>query len=69
MIDISLKTKFLAWLAAVPFLIVIFMFELMPLLAVAGNSLFREDAASIGNYFEILTSRFYLGSFKVSFAI
>jgi putative spermidine/putrescine transport system permease protein len=69
MIDISAKTKLLAWLAAVPFLIVIFMFELMPLLAVAMNSLFREDAASIGNYFEILTSRFYLGSFKVSFGI
>lgn len=69
MIDISPKTKLLAALAAVPFLIVIFMFELMPLLAVAMNSLFRADAASIGNYIEILTSRFFLGSFKVSFAI
>ena len=69
MIDISPKTKLLAWLAALPFLIVIFMFELLPLIAVAANSLWKEDATSIGNYFEILTSRFYLGSFKVSFAI
>ncbi|MGE0241796.1 MAG: ABC transporter permease [Parvibaculaceae bacterium] len=69
MTDISLRTKLLAWLAATPFLIVIFMFELLPLIAVAGNSLFKEDAASLGNYLEILTSRFYLGSFKVSFAI
>ncbi|WP_119275173.1 ABC transporter permease [Taklimakanibacter deserti] len=69
MIDISAKTKLLAWLAALPFLIVIFMFELLPLIAVAANSLMKEDATSIGNYFEILTSRFYLGSFKVSFAI
>lgn len=69
MIDISAKTKLIAWLAATPFLIVIFMFELLPLLAVAANSLTQEDATSIGNYLEILTSRFYLGSFKVSFGI
>jgi putative spermidine/putrescine transport system permease protein len=69
MTDISTKTKFLAWLAATPFLIVIFMFELLPLIAVAINSVFKEDAASVGNYLEILTSRFYLGSFRVSFAI
>ena len=69
MSDISAKTKILAWLAATPFLIVIFMFELLPLIAVAKNSLFKEDAISIANYFEILSSRFYLGSFKVSFAI
>lgn len=69
MIDISRKTRLLAWLAATPFLIVVFMFELAPLLAVAGNSIFTEDALSGGNYLEILTSRFYLGSFKVSFAI
>lgn len=69
MIDISPKTKLLAWLAALPFLVVIFMFELLPLIAVAANSLLKEDATSLGNYFEILTSRFYLGSFKVSFAI
>jgi putative spermidine/putrescine transport system permease protein len=69
MIDISRKTKIIAWLAALPFLIVIFLFELLPLLAVASNSIFKEDALSVGNYFEILTSRFYLGSFKVSFLI
>ena len=69
MIDISPKARLLAWLAATPFLIVIFMFELLPLIAVAINSLNTEDATSLGNYFEILTSRFYLGSFKVSFAI
>jgi len=69
MIDISRKTRLLAWLAATPFLIVVFLFELAPLLAVAANSIFSEDALSGANYLEILTSRFYLGSFKVSFAI
>src|SRR5689334_16831834 len=69
MIDISPKTKLIAWLAAVPFLLVIFLFELAPLIAVAANSIFREDAPSLGNYLEILTSCFYLGSFKVSFLI
>jgi putative spermidine/putrescine transport system permease protein len=68
-IDISKSTKFLAWLCAVPFLIVIFMFEILPLVAVAFNSMFQEESLSPGNYLEILTSRYYLGSFKVSFAI
>ncbi len=58
MIDISKKTRLLAWLSAVPFLIVIFLFEILPLIAVANNSVFREDAAFFGNYIEILLSKF-----------
>jgi putative spermidine/putrescine transport system permease protein len=69
MIDISPRTKILAGLAATPFLIVVFMFELLPLIAVAGNSIQTEEAVSLANYIEILTSKFYLGSFRVSFAI
>lgn len=69
MIDISPKARLIAWLAVTPFLIVVFMFELLPIIAVMINSLFSEDALSLGNYFEILSSRFYLGSFKVSFGI
>src|SRR5690242_19379389 len=69
MIDLSRKARILAWLAATPFLIVVFMFELVPLIAVAGNSLQTETAVSLANYIEILTSKFYMGSFKVSFAI
>ena len=69
MIDISKKTRLLAWLSAVPFLIVIFLFEILPLLAVATNSVFKEDELSFGNYIEILLSKFFLGSFRVSFSI
>lgn len=69
MIDLSPKARLIAWLAAIPFLIVVFMFELMPIFAVMVNSIFSEDALSLANYGEILTSRFYLGSFKVSFGI
>lgn len=69
MIDISPKARLIAWLAVTPFLIVVFMFELLPIIAVMINSLFSSDALSLGNYFEILSSRFYLGSFKVSFGI
>ena len=69
MIDISKKTRLLAWLSAVPFLIVIFLFEILPLIAVATNSAFREDELSFGNYIEILLSKFFMGSFRVSFSI
>ena len=69
MIDISKKTRLLAWLSAVPFLIVIFLFEILPLLAVAANSVFKEDELSLGNYIEILLSKFFMGSFRVSFSI
>ena len=69
MIDLSPKARIIAWLAALPFLIVVFMFELLPLIAVAYNSVQTETAVSLSNYLEILTSKFYMGSFKVSFAI
>ncbi|QIG48972.1 ABC transporter permease subunit [Nordella sp. HKS 07] len=69
MIDISARTRILAWLATVPFLLVILMFEIAPLLAVAANSIQTETSFSLSNYREILTSKFYLGSFKVSFLI
>jgi putative spermidine/putrescine transport system permease protein len=69
MIDISPKARLIAWLAVTPFLIVVFMFELLPIIAVMINSLFSNDALSLANYFEILSSAFYLGSFKVSFGI
>ena len=69
MIDISKKTRLLAWLSAVPFLIVIFLFEILPLIAVATNRVFKEDEFSFGNYIEILLSKFFVGSFRVSFSI
>jgi len=69
MVDLSPKARIIAWLAALPFLIVVFMFELLPLIAVAYNSVQTETAVSLSNYLEILTSKFYMGSFKVSFAI
>lgn len=69
MIEIGKKNRFAAWACAMPFLIVVFLFEIMPLLAVTGNSFFQGGALSLGNYGEILGSRFYLNAFKASFAI
>lgn len=69
MIEIGKKNRFAAWACAMPFLIVVFLFEIMPLLAVTGNSFFQGGALSLGNYDEILGSRFYLNAFKASFAI
>ena len=60
MIEISKKNP-ACWhgLCAVPFLIVVFLFEILPL---AGRGrqqrLFKEDALSFGNYVEILRSQF-----------
>ena len=35
------------------------LFEILPLIAVATNSAFREDELSFGNYIEILLSKFF----------
>ncbi len=69
MIDIGKRTRLLAWLCAAPFLAVIFLFEILPIVAVASNSVFKEEVLSLGNYAEILFSKFFMGSFRVSFAI
>jgi putative spermidine/putrescine transport system permease protein len=52
-----------------PFLLVTLLFEIIPILAVASNSIVREGAFSIGNYGEILGGRFYLTAFQASLAI
>jgi putative spermidine/putrescine transport system permease protein len=52
-----------------PFLLVTLLFEIIPILAVASNSIVREGALSIGNYGEILGGRFYLAAFQASLAI
>ncbi len=69
MIPAGNRTKILAFLCVTPFLLVVFMFEVAPLLAVTTNSLFASDVISASNYTEILSSRFYLGAFKVSYLI
>jgi len=69
MIPVAKGTRLLAWLFTAPFLLVVLFFEVIPLLAVATNSLFSADLLSLANYSEILTSAFYLGSFKVSYLI
>lgn len=69
MIPVAKGTRLLAWLFTAPFLLVVIFFEVIPLLAVATNSLFSADLLSLANYSEILTSAFYLGSFKVSYLI
>lgn len=69
MIEIGKRARIAAWAVALPFLAIIFLFEIMPLLAVAASSLFKAGALSALNYGEILGSRFYLNAFKASFAI
>src|SRR6476619_5622403 len=69
MIEIGKREGAWAWLCAVPFLAVMFRFEVVPLLAVSADSMFREGSPSVANYREILTSQFYLSAFRASFAI
>ncbi len=69
MIEIGRRGRIIAWACAIPFLAVIFLFEVMPLAAVLTNSVFKEGVPSVLNYAEILGSRFYLGAFRVSFSI
>ena len=69
MIGIRGRGLLLAWACAVPFLIITILFEIMPILAVVSNSVFKEGSLSFANYAEILTGRFYLSAFRASFTI
>jgi putative spermidine/putrescine transport system permease protein len=69
MMETNSRTRVLALLCAVPFLFVTLLFEIIPILAVAANSIHREGAFSIGNYGEILGGKFYLSAFQASLAI
>jgi len=66
----SRATKILAALSAVPFLMIIILFEVLPLVSVGLNSLFTEaDGPGLANYVDILTSRFQRNAFATSLLI
>lgn len=69
MIDIKGRGRLVAWACAVPFLVITFLFEIMPILAVSANSFFSAGSLSLSNYGEILTGRYYLNAFRASFTI
>jgi len=59
-------TRPLAVLWAVPFILVVLGFEVLPVLSVLEGSFVRGGAWSLGNYGELLGSRFYRGAFATS---
>jgi putative spermidine/putrescine transport system permease protein len=63
------KTRVLAFLFAVPLLLVLFFFEVAPLLAVAWNSIQSDDGPTLGHYVEILSSGFHRNAFQTSCVI
>lgn len=69
MVELGKSERLMAGLCLVPFFVVLLFFEVVPLLAVLSNSLFKEGALSITNYGEILFSQFYLNAFKASFLL
>jgi putative spermidine/putrescine transport system permease protein len=69
MLEIGKRGRIIAWACAVPFLVIVMLFEITPLLAVMASSIFKSGAVSAMNYWDILSSRFYLNAFKASFAI
>jgi putative spermidine/putrescine transport system permease protein len=69
MIELGKRESVYAFLCALPFLVVIVLFELMPIIAVLLNSVHANGELSIQNYVDILTSGFYLAAFKSSFGL
>lgn len=69
MVELGRRERLLATLCLVPFFVILLFFEVIPLLAVLSNSLFKEGSLSITNYGEILFSQFYLNAFKASFLL
>lgn len=64
MIEIlSPQARVIALLAALPLLLIILFFEVVPFGAVAFNSLHAGGAWSLANYTELLTSEFQLNAF------
>ncbi|MDT7953392.1 MAG: hypothetical protein RQ966_17960 [Acetobacteraceae bacterium] len=59
----------LAVLWAVPFLLVLLGFEILPILSVFQGSFLQDGHLSLGNYATLLSSRFYRGAFATSINI
>ena len=60
------QKRLIAFLCAVPFLAVLALFEIVPLAAVATNSVHVDGALSLGNFVEILTSAYQRTAFQTS---
>jgi putative spermidine/putrescine transport system permease protein len=59
----------LRWMAALwtlPFLVVVVLFDLLPMVSVVAGSLFDNGNWSLANFGTILASRFYRGAFETS---
>jgi putative spermidine/putrescine transport system permease protein len=62
MLEIGKRGRIIAWACTVPFLVIVMLFEITPLLAVMASSIFKSGAVSPMNYWDILSSRFYLNA-------
>jgi putative spermidine/putrescine transport system permease protein len=62
----SSRTRRLAFLWALPLLVILFLFEVMPLIAVAVDGFTRNGAFSLANYVQILGSAFQRNAFVLS---
>lgn len=63
------RKRFVAFLCALPFLVVVGLFEIMPLIAVGMNSVHVEGELSLGNFAEIFASVFQRNAFITSLTI
>ena len=62
----SKSTLFIAALCAVPFLGIVLLFEIIPIIAVGINSLFKEGIFSFENYLDLAGSTFQRKAFLTS---
>lgn len=69
MSDPDAGKRLAALLCALPFLLVIALFEIMPLVAVAVNSVHVDGELSFGNFIEIFRSVFQRNAFMTSLTI
>lgn len=58
--------RVLAFVCAMPMLVIVLMFEIIPLLAVAADSVFKDGALSPGNYADLAGSRYQRAAFLSS---
>lgn len=65
----DMRRRLAAYLCATPLLVVVALFEIAPLAAVAVNGMLVEGAPSLGNYAEILGSAFQRNAFLTSLTI
>lgn len=63
------RKRFIAFLCATPFLLVVGLFEVLPLVAVAINSVHVDGELSLGNFVDIFASAFQRNAFMTSLTI